>query len=499
LNTILPKFRGKVQTIYIDPPYNSASTEINYLNRFKHSSWIAMLDNRLVVSKRLLSQAGIICVAIDDNELNHIRHILAMHFPEELGIAVVRSNPAGRSTPKGFSINHEYALFFAKDSSVVVGRLPRTESQLERYKEQDDAGFFEWVNFRKHGGLKEESPRMYYPIYVSSDRLYWRLPKMEWDSTKREWVIHEAPSEGEVVLWPIDEQGQARRWKWTPERLLKEEGAVKVDTDRSGKLAIYIKSRMPLGVTPPTWWDKAEYSATDYGTRSLKELFGHHGLFTYPKAVKLVEDCICVGSGSDDEALILDFFAGSGTTAHAVINLNREDGGRRKYILVEMADYFYKVLLPRVKKVVFSDKWKDGKAQPNGKGISHFVKYYELEQFEDALRHARYAEDDLFTPPANEDPCQYIFLRDRKMLEALEVNLEQGTVQVDLSKLYENIENIENIDLPETLSNLTGKWIRRIEYDPSDPCVPAAVEFADGERVELHQLDWRRIKPLIWW
>jgi very-short-patch-repair endonuclease/16S rRNA G966 N2-methylase RsmD len=493
LNTILPKFQGKVQTIYIDPPYNSASTEIDYLNRFKHSSWIAMLDNRLVVSKRLLSQAGIICVAIDDNELNHIRHILAMHFPEELGIAVVRSNPAGRSTPKGFSINHEYALFFAKDSSVVVGRLPRTESQLERYKEQDDAGFFEWVNFRKHGGLKEESPRMYYPIYVSSDRLYWRLPKMEWDSTKREWVIHEAPSEGEVVLWPIDEQGQARRWKWTPERLLKEEGAVKVDTDRSGKLAIYIKSRMPLGVTPPTWWDKAEYSATDYGTRSLKELFGHHGLFTYPKAVKLVEDCICVGSGSDDEALILDFFAGSGTTAHAVINLNREDGGRRKYILVEMADYFYTVLLPRVKKVVFSDKWKDGRAQPDGNGISHFVKYYALEQFEDALRRTRYAEDDLFTPPAAEDPCQYLFLRDLKMLEALEVDLEQGTVQVDLSRLY------ENIDLPETLSNLTGKWIRRIYPDPNNPCVPAAVEFADGERVELRALDWRRIKPLIWW
>jgi very-short-patch-repair endonuclease len=493
LNTILPKFQGKVQTIYIDPPYNSASTEIDYLNRFKHSSWIAMLDNRLVVSKRLLSQAGIICVAIDDNELNHIRHILAMHFPEELGIAVVRSNPAGRSTPKGFSINHEYALFFAKDSSVVVGRLPRTESQLERYKEQDDAGFFEWVNFRKHGGLKEESPRMYYPIYVSSDRLYWRLPKMEWDSTKREWVIHEAPSEGEVVLWPIDEQGQARRWKWTPERLLKEEGAVKVDTDRSGKLAIYIKSRMPLGVTPPTWWDKAEYSATDYGTRSLKELFRHHGLFTYPKAVKLVEDCICVGSGSDDEALILDFFAGSGTTAHAVINLNREDGGRRKYILVEMADYFYTVLLPRVKKVVFSDKWKDGRAQPDGKGISHFVKYYELEQFEDTLRRARYAENDLFSPPAAEDPCQYLFLRDRKMLRALEVNLEQGTVQVHLSRLY------KNIDLPETLSNLTGKWIRRIEPDPNDRCMPAAVVFADGERVELRSLDWRRIKPLIWW
>jgi adenine-specific DNA-methyltransferase len=155
---------------------------------------------------------------------------------------------------------------------------------------------------------------------------------------------------------------------------------------------------MPLGATPPTWWDKAEYSATDYGTRSLTGAIWVIRLFTYPKAVKLVEDCICVGSAQTTNALVLDFFAGSGTTAHAVINLNREDGGRRKYILVEMADYFYTVLLPRVKKVVFSDKWKDGKAQPDGKGISHFVKYYELEQFEDALRRTRYAEDDLFTP-----------------------------------------------------------------------------------------------------
>jgi hypothetical protein len=84
-------------------------------------------------------------------------------------------------------------------------------------------------------------------------------------------------------------------------------------------------------------------------------------------------------------------------------------------------------------------------------------------------------------------------MRDLKMLEALEVNLEQGTVQVDLSKLY------KNIDLPETLSNLTGKWIRRIDPDPNDSRVPVAVEFADGERVELRSLDWRRIKPLIWW
>ena len=113
------------------------------------------------------------------------------------------------------------------------------------------------------------------------------------------------------------------------------------------------------------------YFATDYGTRSIKELFGQHGLFSYPKSPKLVEDCLRVASlGEKDKDIALDFFAGSGTTAHAVINLNRQDGGRRKYIMVEMADYFDTVILPLIKKVIFSDKWKDGKPI-DGDGISH--------------------------------------------------------------------------------------------------------------------------------
>jgi adenine-specific DNA-methyltransferase len=176
-----------------------------------------------------------------------------------------------------------------------------------------------------------------------------------------------------------------------------------------------------------------------------------------------------------------------------VINLNRQDSGRRRYILVEMADYFYTVLLPRIKKVVFSDKWRDGKAQPEGRGISHFVKYYELEQYEDTLRRTRYLENDLFTPPPTEDPCQYLFLRDPKMLEALEVDLESGAVQLDLSRLY------PEIDLAETLSNLLGKPIRRIHPAPDDPTRPGRVEFTDGTSEDLVHPDWRRIKPLIWW
>lgn len=188
-----------------------------------------------------------------------------------------------------------------------------------------------------------------------------------------------------------------------------------------------------------------------------------------------------VGTNND---IILDFFAGSGTTAHAVINLNRQDKGRRKYILVEMGDHFETVILPRIKKVGFCSEWKDGKPA-GGKGVSHFVKYYALEQYEDALKKARYKDSDLFDDP-NQDPChQYVFLRDLKMLEALKVDKKGNRVKVDLSRLY------PDIDIAETLSNLTGKWIKRITAEQ--------VEFEDGETMDLQNLDWKRIKPLIWW
>jgi len=108
------------------------------------------------------------------------------------------------------------------------------------------------------------------------------------------------------------------------------------------------------------------------------------------------------------------------------------------------------------------------------------------------LRRARYNEHDLFAPP-DEDPCQYLFLRDPKMLEALEVDIEEGKVKVDLGRLY------DEIDLAETLSNLTGKWIKRIYPDPDDPARPAEVEFDDGTKANLKNPDWRLIKPLIWW
>ncbi|NMB58714.1 MAG: hypothetical protein GYA12_06070 [Chloroflexi bacterium] len=189
----------------------------------------------------------------------------------------------------------------------------------------------------------------------------------------------------------------------------------------------------------------------------------------------------------------MDFFAGSGTTAHSVININRDnEDSKRKYILVEMGEHFNTVILPRVKKVAFSDKWKDGKAN-GGMGISHFVKYYDLEQYEDVLRNVQYADADLFQNPYDDPYHSYVFLRDVKQLHSVDVDTENNTVHFHPERLYPDPENPSgtSIDLAETLSQRRGRWIKRItaEY----------VELDDGERLSLTDPDWQVIKPLVWW
>jgi adenine-specific DNA-methyltransferase len=476
LNTILPKFQGRVRCIYIDPPYNSKTTEIAYINRYKHSSWLTLMENRLRLSKWFATKDGSHVVAIDENEQEVLGRLLSLIFPdhEKVCIAIIHNKKGIQG--RYFSYNHEYAFFCIPPALPKVNGISIPEQE------------WEYDNLRKWGRESERATarNCFYPIIVKDKTIIGFGDVCPDDFHPESANVKDGDR---VLVYPVDPEGIERKWRYSRDSIEEIRHLLKVHMVQStGEVQIH---KAKAEKTIKTVWDDPRYIAGDYGTKWLTDLGLKVSEDFYPKSVHTVADSVF--AVSEKQSLILDFFAGSGTTAHAVINLNREDGGRRKYILVEMADYFYTVLLPRVKKVVFSDKWKDGRAQPDGNGISHFVKYYDLEQFEDALRRTRYAEDDLFTPPANEDPCQYIFLRDLKMLEALEVDLEQGTVQVDLSRLY------ENIDLPETLSNLTGKWIRRIDPDPNDRRVPVAVEFADGERVELRSLDWRRIKPLIWW
>jgi adenine-specific DNA-methyltransferase len=489
LRTLRERLAGRIKTIYIDPPYNTDASEIMYVNTYKHAAWLSLMDNRLQESSRLMGNDSILCVAIDDSEYHRLYGLIIQIFNEEsvLSTVAVRSNPSGRSTLKGFSPAHEYAIFVAGGEDATVGRLPRSEEQIARYDEVDEQGRFEWVNFRKHGGAsanRSARPRMFYPIYVSEEGTI-RIPRMEWNDDELEWELLEQSHPNEVPIYPVTPDGEERRWKWGHETVQANIEDVCSRLDQTDSLGIYIKSRMKPGTLPSTWWGDSDYSSTAYGTNLLVDVLGESYRFSFPKSVYAVEDILRAANlGKSD--LCLDFFAGSGTTAHAVMNLNREDAGQRKYILVEMADYFDDVLLPRVKKVAFSSEWKDGVAQEEGEGMSHFVKYYDLEQYEDALRNAVYVEDaEPFADPYEEVYKQYVFLSDLKQLHALEIDPETHEVRVDLSQLY------DDIDLAESLANVRGKRIARL--------TPDAVTFEDSERIDLRDLDWELIKPLIWW
>jgi len=376
--------KGKIDGIYIDPPYNTGSSDWKYNNDFidkedpyRHTKWISFMYSRLKIAKNLLTPNGIICCTIDDYELPRLIMIMEDIFGEKnhLGTVCIRNNPSGRSTLKGISINHEYAVFFAKSINSEVGRLPRNEKQTDRYGKKDDKGYYEEVNFRKGGGLREESPIMFYPIFISDKS--WRIPEMYWNKEKKEWILQENPKRGESIIYPVDDLGRDKRWKWGLDRV-KNESAELFVRKINGKNHLFHKNRMAHEtVLPNTWWDKKEYSATDHGTRLLKEMFGELKTFDYPKAVVAVKDCLRVIS-SKKSAIFLDFFAGSGSTGHAVLELNQGDVGERKFVLCTNNENSIceKVTYPRIGKVI--NGYKNSKGEKVA-GLGGNLKYFKTD------------------------------------------------------------------------------------------------------------------------
>jgi adenine-specific DNA-methyltransferase len=219
------------------------------------------------------------------------------------------------------------------------------------------------------------------------------------------------------------------------------------------------------------------------GEKQLTDLTGKTRSFPNPKPTTLISRFIL--QTTDENELVMDFFGGSGTTAHSVVEAFNTDRIRRKFLLVESADYFDEILLPRVKRIYAASKWKGGNAVNLG-GPGLFCKVQTLEQYEDAISRASYAdEEDLFRNTKTDVFSQYVFFRDLKLVEGLELDRKSKKVSVHLDRLY------PDIDLAETLSCITGKWIKRVTADE--------VEFADGSRESLTDPDWRLIKPFIFW
>lgn len=384
LNLLLKRYSSKIKSIYIDPPYNTSASEILYKNNYRNSSWLSFMYDRISLGKKFLSTNGLQCTTIDDVEYHYLREICGSIFGVEniLGVTCIKNNPSGRSTARGFSIAHEYGIFSANSAYASIGRLDRNEKQIQRYGEKDEIGYFEWVNFRKHGGTREESPKMFYPIFITHESM--RIPEITWDENSRSWVMNEKPADNEQIVLPIDENNVERRWKWSLERFRENKNEFSIRLDKNKNYSVYVKARMNNeGILPLTLWDKKEYSATAYGTNLLKNLFGDIGKFSYPKSIYAVMDSLKVLELKDND-IAMDYFAGSGTLGHAVINLNKLDNGNRKYILIEMGNYFESVTKPRIKKVIYSDNWKNGKPIEIN-SASHAFKYIKLESYEDTL------------------------------------------------------------------------------------------------------------------
>jgi adenine-specific DNA-methyltransferase len=387
------RYREQVNCIYIDPPYNTDAGPIDYKNGYRSSSWMSMIQNRLSLSRRLLSNEGVLCVTIDDYQVHELASLLDHEFGKEyqLGTAVIRNNPSGRPSVRGLSVCHEYAFFYTNGNSSLQ-RLPRTEKQLERFS-VEDGGYVNWQPFRKGGGsvtYRVARPKQYYPIYVQPAILTMRIPALSWNTVQRSWDILEQHADGEVVIWPKDEKGQERIWSYNHLSAIENLGDLEVRLDKEGTPQIYRRHRPTDGVLPRSWWDKNTYAAREYGSAALTQLFGTTA-FSFAKSPFAVQDSLWVsGLASESDGVVLDFFGGSGTTGHAVMNLNREDGGERKFILVEMGDYFDTVLMPRIKKVTFTPEWKDGKPKrltthEEVERSPRIIKVIRLESYEDAL------------------------------------------------------------------------------------------------------------------
>jgi adenine-specific DNA-methyltransferase len=371
LNLLRDRYPRGIKCVYIDPPYNAKSSEIVYKNSYKHSSWLAMMQNRLLISKRMLGRDGLLIVAIDENEHERLGLLLDEIFPERSKTCVtVLHNPSGQQGDN-FSYCHEYAFFVYPKGGRYISMEVREDDEDTR-------------NFRDVTGdesLRESAATCFYPILIKDGKIIGFGAVCD-DAFHPPVNI---PGDGGVIeVYPVDPQGIERKWRYGRQTVESIQDELDVKFIKRRKVWDIIRTKSEFNYK--TVWADSKYSANNHGTQLLNHMFGKV-VFSYPKSLYTVLDALTAATKETPDALILDYFAGSATTAHATIELNKKSAslGARKYLLAEIANYFDTATKPRVQKAVFSDKWSNGKPNPEGKGTSQMFHYLKLEQYEDTL------------------------------------------------------------------------------------------------------------------
>jgi len=462
LNLLLERYRGQVKCIYIDPPYNTGTDEFVYKDEYQTSSWLSFLRDRIMLAHGLLAEEGIFFSSIDDNEEARLHILLEYIFGASnvLPTVAVRRRKSQPNLRKGVAPVYDYLKIACRDYVA----MPRLSYVPEEF------GIGKFSN-------PDNDPRGPWTTGPCSNR-----------GGSRYKIVTPAGVEYE------DE------WRFTEEtyRKLLEEGRIYFPESGRGKprYKIYLSEKKELGVVPSTWWD--DVGDTQSSHRLLEELFGQRP-FENPKPLELLGRIIDMSTLANNVEYVLDFFAGSGTTAHAVINLNREDGGRRKYILVEMGDYFETVLLPRIKKVVYSDNWKDGKPQ-KGKGISHFFKYLYLEQYEDTLNNldltTRKQEGQLALERFGDEYLLRYMLKFETQGSPSLLNLKQFQDPFNYKLKVQEGDEIREcvVDLVETLNYLLGIHVKKMrQFQDNGRLYRAVLGEKRGKRIVIV---WRPMNGL---
>ncbi len=335
---------------------------------------------------------------------------------------------------------------------------------------------------------------------------------MEWEALSQSYVILEEPSQDERVVYPnMVKEGKTieKNWQRGHVRVRTELEEYRIRRTQNDKIDIDFKTRMDEESLPITWWDEKGYASANYGASELKELFSEKE-FDFSKAKRLVLDSIMASGMKSDNTIALDYFAGSGTTAHAVISLNRQDQGKRKYILVEQGEYFDTVLKPRIQKVAYSSEWKDGKATAPQTGISQAFKVLKIESYEDTLnnlqlfRTSKQQEllDTLPQSAQEEYLMQYLLdIESRGSLLSVEHFRKpfdcKLKVAVDSAGAYEE----RTIDLVETFNYLIGLRVKHIDMQLEQGFVLVTGSLPTGEKTlvlwrDLEQVDYVTLNRL---
>ncbi len=468
LNLIQERYKDGIKCSHIDPPYNTATSGFLYKNTYEHSSWLSMMNDRIGLASSLLDDQGEFICHIDENEYERLNIVFDNHNLNASGTVIWdKKNPMlGR---KGIATQHEYIIWRSKYDRPVVGRSESIVSMQEQVR-----SFIE-----ECGGINSESRDKYRKWLSKQDELsggekaykfiddngdIYRLVAMGAPEKRTDPKFHiplKHPVTGKDC--PVPPNG----WSRTPETLagLKSDGMITFGSDETTQpqKKVYLRDDAQKQIT-------SVYSDGKSGKAYLDPM----GLeFPYCHPVSMYEHLLSVASVN---STFIDFFAGSGTNGHAVLNLARATNARHKSILVEIGDHFDVVLKPRIAKVVYSESWKDGKPTARDTGISHCFKYLRLESYEDTLNNLRFDET-----PTQKAVGANASLKEDYMLRYLldvETRGSQSLLNIDafadptaytlkVKKPGSDEHTVKNVDLMETFNYLIGLRVNHIALPQS--------------------------------